>query len=106
MEFKHIEYFVKVCLYKSMLRAVCFFTALHKAAYSPMFIVLLYPDALYAFQKKHPDITLEIFDRSDTEVMYTLRASEIKIFLLKSTAQRKYLHTTFVGKTQIQAKAT
>ncbi len=74
-----------------------------------MFIVLLYPDALYAFQKKHPDITLEIFDRSDMEVMYTLRASEIKIFLLKSTAQRKYLqhsYTTFVGKTQIQAKAT
>ncbi len=36
MEFKHIEYFVKACGYKSMLQAVCFFTALHKAAYSPM----------------------------------------------------------------------
>ena len=109
MEFKHIEYFVKVCLYKSMLQAVCFFTALHKAAYSPMFIVLLYPDAFYAFREKPPDIALEILDCFDTEVMYTLRASGIKIFLLKSTVQRKYLqhsYTTFVGKTQIQAKAT
>ena len=91
MEFKHSEYFVKACLYKSMLQAVCFFTALHKAAYSPMFIVLLYPDALYAFQEKHPDITLEIFDRSDTEVMYTLRASEIII----TTRETRGLHWRF-----------
>lgn len=38
-------------------------------ASSPMIFGLLYPDALYAFQEKHSNFTLEILEQSDTEVM-------------------------------------
>lgn len=34
-----------------------------------MIFGLLYPDALYAFQEKHSNFTLEILEQSDTQVM-------------------------------------